>query len=246
MNISQESAKESLNAVKDTITQTRKAISASYAADLLILWGLILIAGFMGCHFYPKYGGQIFTSLDVLGFIGTFWIIRVGCQKAPVKSTTTSCGKIGWKIFWFWASLGIYITALLFILQPNDGRQIAAFFLITSMLAYNLIPKVPAGPKRFSPRHPLNNQSSRRPKPHLTGLRSRPAKRSKLGCTPSSRVTSCLGLHSANMAQFGTRRFSLSTIVSGLGCPAQMRFGRDKCLRSHHLTTLRRQVAGDV
>jgi len=141
MNISQESAKESLNAVQDTITQTRKAISASYAADILILWGLILIAGFTGCHFYPNYGGQIFTSLDVIGFIGTFWFIRKGWKKGPVKSTAVACGKIGWgwKIFGFWTFLGIYFTVLLFILQPTDGRQISASILITCMLAYIVI-----------------------------------------------------------------------------------------------------------
>ena len=137
MNIPQESAKESLNAVQDAIAQTRKAISAGYTADMLILWGLILIAGFTGCHLYPKYGGQIFTSLDLLGFIGSIWIYQKGCKKAPVKSPDSS--RIGWKIFGLWTFLGIYFTALLFIFHPTDGRQVSASILITCMLAYIVI-----------------------------------------------------------------------------------------------------------
>lgn len=137
MNISQESAKESLNTVQDTITQTRKAISASYAADLLIIWGLIFIVGFTSCHFNHNQIGLIFAALDILGGIATFWIILKACKKPPVKSSDSS--RISWKIFGFWTFLGIYSTALFIILQPTDNRQITALIIVTCMLAYIVI-----------------------------------------------------------------------------------------------------------
>lgn len=82
MNVSPNDARESLSLIEETTTRTSRAISASYAGNLLILWGLIWMAGFTAVHFLHEQGGLAFMILDGLGMIGTILI----CRKWPIRT----------------------------------------------------------------------------------------------------------------------------------------------------------------
>ena len=65
MNISVEDAQGALDLVQEAQSRLRKAISASYAGNLLILWGGITTAGFTALHFLggPR-GGLILAKSE--------------------------------------------------------------------------------------------------------------------------------------------------------------------------------------
>jgi len=135
MNISHEDALRSLNMVENTSTQTGRSIAAAYAGPLLILWGLVWVAAFIGTHFFLRSAWQIWMGLDGVGIVGTIlicrWRFRAGI---PTKSSDSK--RVGWHIFWFWTLLFAYITIWLFLLAPVSGRQSNAFMCTTAMFAY--------------------------------------------------------------------------------------------------------------
>lgn len=135
MNISQEEAQDSLNQIEVVSSRMRRNIVASYASPLLILWGLVWIAAFVGTHFFLAWAWYIWMSLDIIGVAGTFLICRHQYRSAtPTKISAAK--KIGWRIFWFWALLGIYIFIWLSILHPVSGLQTNAFLCTVIMFAY--------------------------------------------------------------------------------------------------------------
>lgn len=135
MNISEEEARNSLEQIHTVAGQTRRAIASSYASPLLILWGLIFVVAYTGTHFFGAWASHIWTVLDAIGVIGTFLICWRQFRSA--KPTKISPGeKIGWRIFWFWALLFVYVFFWLKILAPLSGVQLNAFLVTIIMFAY--------------------------------------------------------------------------------------------------------------
>jgi hypothetical protein len=135
MNISDEEARNSLDQIQTVSTRTRKTITASYDSDLLIMWGLIWIAGFLGTHFFLAWVWPIWIGLCGIGTAVTllvgWWQFHMG---SPVK--TPDAEKIGWRIFWFWTLLFAYMFIWLSILKPRHGIQLNAFMCTAIMFAY--------------------------------------------------------------------------------------------------------------
>lgn len=134
MNVTRQDAQSSLSAVHDVMRQTRKAIASSYANPLLILWGTLWIAAFTATHFYRTYAFAIFTTMGIIGGLGTAIVTRIFHSQAPVKEAASH--RMGRRIAVFWITLLVYVTIWLFLLAPFDGLQCNAVFCTASMFAY--------------------------------------------------------------------------------------------------------------
>lgn len=135
MEITQKEAQNALSTIQDGIAQTRKAIASSYDSGLLIMWGLIWFTAFILTHFFLAWAWLIWIGLCGMGSIVTLWVGWRQFRSAnPVKIPATE--KIGWRIFWFWALLFVYIFLWLAILKPRHGIQVNAFICTAIMFAY--------------------------------------------------------------------------------------------------------------
>jgi len=138
MDISEKEARDSLDQIQAVSTRTRKTIAAGYDSAVLIMWGLIGILAFLGTHFFLRWAWPIWISLCGAGCIATlvlsWWQFRSG---NPVK--VSAAEKIGWRIFWFWTLLFVYMFIWLSILSPLNGIQLNAFMITTIMFAYVVI-----------------------------------------------------------------------------------------------------------
>jgi len=135
MDVSQKEAKDSLNQIQEAATYTRKTITASYDSGLLIMWGLICIAAFLGTHFFHNWAGYIWWVLSGAGVVLTFLVVRHQFRQAnPTK--TPAAERIGWRIFWFWTLLFVYIFVWLSVLAPVKDLQMNAFIITVIMFAY--------------------------------------------------------------------------------------------------------------
>jgi len=135
MDISQKEAQDSLEQIENVADRTRKTIAASYDSGLLIMWGLICIAAFLGTHFFGAWAGYIWMGFCGTGCIATLFVSWRQFRLAnPVKIPATE--KIGWRIFLFWSLLFVYIYIWLSILRPYRAIQLNAFILTTIMFAY--------------------------------------------------------------------------------------------------------------
>jgi hypothetical protein len=132
MDISEKDAQQSLNQIQDASAQMRRAIASSYASGLLILWGVLWAGAFTATYFYLAYAFHIFMVMAAVGGIGTFIIQCVFRSKAPIKNSSG----LGWRMFWFWTLLFVYIVIWLSILAPFTGLQCNAFICTAVMFAY--------------------------------------------------------------------------------------------------------------
>ncbi|MHC4455676.1 MAG: hypothetical protein ACYS0I_01085 [Planctomycetota bacterium] len=138
MNVSHEEAQDSLDQIQAVATRTRKTIAATYDGDLLIMWGLIWFIAFLGTHFFLAWVWHIWMTLAGIGVIVTLLVSWNQFRSAnPIK--TPAAEKIGWRIFWFWSLLFIYIFIWLSILRPHHGIQLNAFMCTAIMFAYVVI-----------------------------------------------------------------------------------------------------------
>ena len=132
MNVTNEDAVQSLAQVEQTIARTRKAVAAGYSSPLLILWGLLLVAAYTTTHFYISYAATIFWAMSGVGGLGTaliwWWLQR----KFPVKEPTN----MNWRIWAMWGALVLYAFIWLYLLEPQSGRRLNAFFITATMFGY--------------------------------------------------------------------------------------------------------------
>lgn len=134
MDPSQHDAHDSLLAVEGAAARTQKAIAAGYASTLLILWGLICMAGFTAVHLRPGRAAQIFGILNAAGVVGSVAVCRRWPTRTSVRSAVMSRTARG--ILVFWVALFAYAVLWTFLLSPVSGTQIGAFFVTVGMLGY--------------------------------------------------------------------------------------------------------------
>jgi len=138
MDISREQAKDSLEQIDAISARTRRAIASSCDSALLIIWGLIWIAAFIGTHFFLAWVWFIWLGLCAIGAAATFLVVRRQFRQAnPIRMPADK--RIGQRIFWFWALLFVYAFVWLSILKPHHGIQVNAFLCTAIMFAYVVI-----------------------------------------------------------------------------------------------------------
>jgi len=130
-----ENAQESLAAIEEVMSQTRKAVASTYANPLLILWGILWVASFTAAQFYLVYADYIFWGMSAVGGVGSFIIGRI-CHTRPLVKTSM---RSGWRLVWFWTLLFLYAFVWLAILAPFNGMQLNAVFATTAMFGYVVI-----------------------------------------------------------------------------------------------------------
>lgn len=135
MEISKEEARNSLDQIESMATRTRQTIAASYDSGLLIMWGLICIAAFLGTHYFGAWAWYIWMILAGIGCAVTLVVCWYQFHRAkPVKVPAGE--RLGWRIFWFWSLLFGYIFMWLAILRPYRAIQLNAFICTAVMFAY--------------------------------------------------------------------------------------------------------------
>jgi hypothetical protein len=72
MEMTKQQAQDSLDQIQATTARTRQTIAASYDSGLLIMWGLICIAAFLGTHFFGAWAGY-------KRLVGAFSVFGVCC-----------------------------------------------------------------------------------------------------------------------------------------------------------------------
>lgn len=135
MEMTKQEAQDSLDQIQATAGKTRCAIAASYDSGLLIMWGLIWIAAFLGTHFFSAWAGYIWLVLAGIGSAVTFAACWNQFRTArPLKIAAGE--KTAWRIFCFWSFLFVYMFIWLSILRPYRAIQMNAFICTVIMFAY--------------------------------------------------------------------------------------------------------------
>ena len=141
MNVSTEDAHESLSVVEVTNEQMYKAVAsahARYSSDLLVLWGLIWLAGFALVQFHREHAVYILAGLGAGALVTTvLWIWRKGPKRAVIRSDSSR--RTFRRVFWFWVLLNPYAFAWILLLAPLDALQVFAFMCTLAMFGFGVL-----------------------------------------------------------------------------------------------------------
>lgn len=135
MNVTREEAKATLAEVESVKKHTIQSLAASYASPILMLWGLIWMVAFLGCHFWVHRSWNIWMALGMAGGIVTFFICWRRSKK-PGPTISPDEGALGRRILWFWILLFGFLVLWLRILPVENGMQINAFICTAGAFAY--------------------------------------------------------------------------------------------------------------
>lgn len=134
---SPEQAREMLADIDQIARRMRNTTAASALGPNLVIWGLVWVAGFLGTRFLPERAGTIWFTVLPLGILASSWVGFRQHRRGLILSEIER--KMGWQLGGFWLTIFAFATALLFTIQPRDGRDVCVIFVLFSMMAYVLM-----------------------------------------------------------------------------------------------------------
>ncbi len=132
MDVSQQEAKESLQAIQDVAAQMRRNVARSGSPYFMVLWGAIWFLGFLTSHFVDEmYLGWIWVPLVLLGSISSAYL---GYRfRSRVRS------QIDIRFTYLWIAIMAYSAIWMWLAQPRTGAQASVLITCFIMFAYVVI-----------------------------------------------------------------------------------------------------------
>jgi hypothetical protein len=122
-----------LQGIELTQRRTGQAIFYRITSDFLLLWGVVVLTGYMVTQFAPQYAGIVWIALSVAG-----WLASIGITLRRKAPSGASGQTRRWQ--WFCSPLALIVFAVLIVcmLGPVSVRQMNAFWALTFALGYTL------------------------------------------------------------------------------------------------------------
>jgi len=124
-------ASEALGQIDDIVRRVRQSRIYDLASQIMIMSGVLVFAGNLANWAWPRYGGYVWLSVNVLNVVGCAVISMFGYQRTGVRAFD---GRMLAAFLLFFA-FGIFSSSVLGHFTP---RQMGAFWPIYFMLFYIL------------------------------------------------------------------------------------------------------------
>ena len=129
--IDSQQASEALAEIDEIARRVRQSRVYQLASLMLIMWGALVFAGYLGSFWLPRYAGYFWIVLNVAGVAGSFAISALGFPRTGVR---TFDFRMLIALLLFFA-FGFLCTIVLGQFTP---RQMGAFWPIYFMLLYSI------------------------------------------------------------------------------------------------------------
>jgi len=127
--IDSQQASEALAEINEMARRVRQSRIYNLASLMLIMWGVLVFAGYLGSFWLPRYAGYFWIALNVAGVAGSFAISAFGYPKTGIRTFDVRT-LIAFLLFF---AFGFLCTIVLGNFTP---RQMGAFWPIYFMLLY--------------------------------------------------------------------------------------------------------------
>jgi hypothetical protein len=127
--IDSQQASEALAEINEMARRVRQSRIYNLASLMLIMWGALVFAGYLGSFWLPRYAGYFWIALNVAGIAGSFAISAVGYPRTGIRTFDFRM-LIAFVLFF---AFGFLCTSVLGNFTP---RQMGAFWPIYFMLLY--------------------------------------------------------------------------------------------------------------
>ena len=127
--IDSQQASEALADINEMTRRVRQSRIYNLASLMLIMWGALVFAGYLGSFLLPRYAGYIWIVANLAGVLGSFAISAAGYSKTGIRTFDFRM-LIAFLLFF---AFGFLCTSVLGQFTP---RQMGAFWPIYFMLLY--------------------------------------------------------------------------------------------------------------
>jgi hypothetical protein len=124
-------AASALNDIEHIARRVRQSRLYDLASLMAIMWGVLVFAGNIATWAWPRYGGYIWSCVNVLGVAGSAMISAFGHQRTGVRALDLRM----LAAFLLFFAFGIFCSSVLGHFTP---RQMGTFWPIYFMLFYTL------------------------------------------------------------------------------------------------------------
>lgn len=129
--IDSQQASEALADINDIVRRVRQSRIYYLNSLIMVLWGVLVLAGNIATWLWPRYGGYIWITVDIAGIVGLFAISvstypRMGVRNFDVRMLVT---------FLLFFAFGYFCSNVLGHFTP---RQQGTFWPIYFMLFYTI------------------------------------------------------------------------------------------------------------
>lgn len=129
MRVSAPEAREALAAVHAVQARTRRALSLAGGGEILMIWGLVWLVGYLTSHFASwQQAGRVWMVADLLGIAGT---IAVAIRMAPAGRDP-----LGPRIGALWLTLILFGALWIWVAAPTTGAQVGFLLATFAMFGY--------------------------------------------------------------------------------------------------------------
>ena len=122
-------AASALSDIESIVRRVRQSRIYNLASLMLIMWGALVFAGYLGSFLLPRYAGYIWIAVNVAGVAGSFAISALTYPKSGVRTFDFRM-LIAFLLFF---AFGFLCTSVLGNFTP---RQMSTFWPIYFMLLY--------------------------------------------------------------------------------------------------------------
>ena len=127
--IDSQQASEALAEINEITHRVRQSRIYNLASLMLIMWGALVFAGYLGSFLLPRYAGYFWIAANVVGVAGSIAISALGYPKTGIRTFDFRM-LIALLVFF---AFGFLCTIVLGQFTP---RQMGAFWPIYFMLLY--------------------------------------------------------------------------------------------------------------
>lgn len=128
--IDSQQASEALAEIDEITRRVRQSRIYNLASLMLIMWGALVFAGYLGSFLWPRMAGYIWIAVNVVGIAGSFAISAFGHARTGARSFD---GRVLTALLLFFA-FGMFVCWL----GRFGPRELGAFWPIYFMLMYTL------------------------------------------------------------------------------------------------------------
>jgi hypothetical protein len=129
--IDSQQASEALAQINETIRRVRQSRIYNIASLMLIMWGVLVFAGYLVSYLAPRYAGYGWIAVYVVGIAGWALISAFNRTRSGIRTFDIRI----FAAFLLFIAFGIFVSVWLGHFSP---RQMGTFWPIYFMLAYTL------------------------------------------------------------------------------------------------------------
>ena len=131
MSIDREQAASALSDIDSIVRRVRQSRIYNLASLIMIMWGGLVFAGYIGSYLWPRSAGYLWTAIYLAGIAGSFVISSFDYAREGVRTFDVRI----FTAFALFVAFGIFCTIVLGHFTP---RQLGTFWPIYFMLAYSI------------------------------------------------------------------------------------------------------------